>query len=198
MEKSAGTGQRMDPVSAEEAAVAAAAMVALEQDPVAAQAAAVAQAEEVVGVVVPDQVVVGGDDAAAIEAAAADIPSDVEAAAAAAVDAMNVDEDVDGDLGQVTDLAMLRFETTQKKYYKHFLEQLAELKPAVESDPDPSQMRDVRVYCSDGHLDICGVFLAGISPIFKSCGYLISVMEPGAAALVLPDLARADLVAFFE
>ena len=180
----------MDPVSAAEAA---AAMVALEQDPV---TVSTQEQEVAVGVVVPDQVT--SDDAAAIEAAAADIPSDVEAAAAAAVDAMNVDEDVDGDLGQVTDLAMLRFETTQKKYYKHFLEQLAELKPAVESDPDPSQMRDVRVYCSDGHLDICGVFLAGISPIFKSCGYLISVMEPGAAALVLPDLARADLVAFFE
>ena len=191
----------MDPVSAEEAAVAAAAMVALEQDPVAAQAAAVAQAEEVVGVVVPDQVVVGGDDAAAIEAAAADIPSDVEAAPAAAVEAMNEEEVVDGDLvGQqeVTDLAMLRFETTQKKYYKHFLEQLSELRPARYGGPDPSQMRDVRVYCSDGHLDVSGVFLAGVSPIFKSCGYLISVMEPGASALVLPDVARADLIAFFE
>ena len=183
----------MDPVSAEEAAVAAAAMVALEQDPVPVTVAV--QEEEVVGVVVPDQVT--SDDAAAIEAAAADIPSDVEAAAAAAVDAMN-EEDVDGDLVQATDLAMLRFETTQKKYYRHFLEQLSELRPARYGGPDPGQMRDVRVYCSDGHLDVCGVFLAGVSPIFKSCGYLISVMEPGASALVLPDVERADLISFFE
>ena len=98
----------------------------------------------------------------------------------------------------MADLAMLRFETTQKKYYKHFLEQLSELRPARYGGPDPSQMRDVRVYCSDGHLDVSGVFLAGVSPIFKSCGYLISVMEPGASALVLPDVARADLIAFFE
>ena len=86
----------------------------------------------------------------------------------------------------------------ESKYYKHFLEQLSELRPARYGGPDPSQMRDVRVYCSDGHLDVSGVFLAGVSPIFKSCGYLISVMEPGASALVLPDVARADLIAFFE
>ena len=189
----------MDPVSAEEAAVAAAAMVALEQDPAVAVAQAAGGQEEVVGVVVPDQVVTG-DDAVIEAAVAADIPSDVEAAAAAAVEAMTEEEVVDGDLveQQATDLAMLRFETTQKKYYKHFLEQLSELRPARYGGPDPSQMRDVRVYCSDGHLDVSGVFLAGVSPIFKSCGYLISVMEPGASALVLPDVARADLIAFFE
>jgi hypothetical protein len=97
------------------------------------------------------------------------------------------------------DLALLRFETTQKKYYKHFLTNLGEtLLPQSSSSVACSSFCDVRVYCSSGYVDVSGALLAAVSPVFRACGWLISLMEPGAAAIVLPDVNKEDLECFLK